>query len=529
MRTTDPAAEARIATRQTPVVVVTLTAPGFVLRVASEPLEVTHVEGDTPLFIDARLVSVDDVTTEIDVFDLERPEISRARVSLILPEDLDGAASIEAAWHHLAASRAEVARIWPGQAWHSRRVWIGDGTVSDVEAGAFGEPLSFVVEALGPPNGDVVCDGTRLMGPQADTGYPTLGFSSLEGRVWPVVIGRCYQLPAYKFGIPSDLNGGTTHYVLALAGHHFGLTSGISLYMDGDTYTPSASTYTNGIDGSSNPIFYCVGGSTDFQSTDGAFTFDAPNGGVAGVWGQQGAAVTAAGVLAWLLVQSGARVDWPRMQRALLRLAGFEVGVYVDKETDALTLIRERLLPWLPLIEETGPDGLWFRHVDPWNDPPEIDLIAGQNLAGRTGGMKQVDDPDRRACRVTIAYGYSHVGGDYTAALSVDDTNEPLAALSRSLYGVRSATKLSCNITWDAATADRMARLYLRRRALPRFAIEYIAEPSLYGLEEGTIVRLTDESLGLSLRRGVVRRVSGRQDPPTIVVELVPQIPTMAG
>jgi hypothetical protein len=519
-------ADARAQASETPIVLATLYAPGFTVRCASEPVEIEDEDGDGPYLYDARLVSVTVVDREVDLFSLERGQITRTRVALVLPEDL-APVSLEATHHHLAASRCEVALIWPGETWRQRDVVIGRGLVSGLRLGLASEPIEFVAEALPPATGAPIGDASRLIQDVA------LGFTPIRGKQYPVVIGRCYRLPGFK---GADAGSG-----LLLAGHHFASTTVPDTYEDGSD-TPyvswGAPTVENGTDTDGNPkcrIVAGVGGAgpyTDFSVEtysagaprgNGAFTFDAADGGVRASSGGHDAALYADGVIDWILTNSGERYDFAKMRATYQHLRGLDIGVYVDKEIDALTLLRTRILPFLPLIEETGPDGMWLRYIDIASQPAEVDLVEGVNLIGRTGPIEQVSDGDDLVNRVTIRYFYDHFNGSYAKSYTVDSSNHPLCALSESLFGVRAAT-IDCPVVWDDATAARLAWMRMNRLALHRFASTWVADPSLYWLREGAIVRLTSESLGITARKAVVRRARATRDPILLTIEPIPGV-----
>lgn len=523
-------AESRTAEGALPVTIVTLSAPGFTLRVASEPIEIEDSAEDGPYFYDAGLISASDVSPEIDLFSEERPAITRSQVSLLMPADWVPA-EMERQGQHLAASRCEVAQIWPEQAWKDRRVWIGRGTVSGLRLGIAGEPVSFVVEALPPRVGAPVgqasrtIDTTPLISTVSGTiGYPPqTGFTSLEGKEIPIIVGRVYRVPGFKIGDAWTLGDGIAGKgLLIVAGAHFANSAAtLTFYDDGVVFVPGGTLY-NETDENGDPLVVHEGAAiTDFTASDGAITIDAGSGGVPAAFGS-GAALGASGVLAWLLAQSGEPVDWAAMQYTIKMLEGWEIGLYVDRQADALAAARERLVRLLPIVEEQGPNGLWFRFADPFLQAPVADLVLGQDLVGRIGGLEQVTDPDDLRNEITIYYFYDHYIGRYTKSVTVTGTNNPLCALSTQLYGRRVATSINCNVCWDDATALQIAHSKLNRLALPRFGARYLADAPLYWLREGMVVRLTDDDLGLSTRRCVVRQVAASMAPFEIVLEMVP-------
>lgn len=506
---------------EVPAVIVTLYAPGFTVRGSTRALQVPNTSGDGPYLYDARVTKIDDIDREVDLFALERGEINSLRIEMTIPEDLTPM-TLESQYHHLAASRCEVALIWEGETWAQRDVIIGRGVVSNLSnLGVSGEPISFVTEALSPPTGWAVGDPSREMG----SGIGQLvGMTKLNGRQFPTIIGRCYRLPGFKTGDTSI----TTNKGLLLAGHHFAMPTVPTVYEDEDAPTAYVSvgalSFLNTTDVLGDPIAILDSSSaSDFTSAQGAFTFDAEYGGVEAADGSNVAAVGAPAVISWLLANSGERVDFERNRRMLTLIAGLEIGVYVDKVTDALKILRDRVLSVLPLVEEQGEDGIWLRYIDIATQPAEADLVEGVHLIGRIGGMEQVSDPDEIYNSFTVVYGYDHATGRFGSSVTINKDNHPLCALSYGLMGgERLAPTVNVDITWDDATAAFIANSRANRLSLHRYATAWIADPSMYWLREGMIVSVTSESYGWTARKAVIRKIRATANPIRLVLEPLP-------
>ena len=518
-------ADERIAAGGRPVVLVTLYAPGRTFRAASEPVEVPATDADGPYFYDARLTRAITFSPEADPLGVEAQTIlTSTSVEMVLDEDVDPRVSeMAGAW--LAASRCEIALIWPGQDWRDRRVILPRGTVSGMELGRAGEPIRFTAEAVLQRRADTVCDPTRDMGDF----YPSSSsFGDYDGKLWPVVIGRCYGIPAFKLG---DIESGAgVTYAIGIAGHTFATTTvsaaGIVVYQDGAAYTPVGTlSGVNSTDSDGGAVFWVQSTSnSDFDAAWPAATVDCVAGGVSAVRGQ-GAALNGDGVVAWLLAQTGATVDWARCEAALEHLRGWDIGVYVDGAPDALAILRDRVLRWLPLLEVQGTNGIAVDYLDPFRGTPERDLVVGPHLIDRIGNLTQLSDPDDVINEVTMEYAYDHYRGEYTRRITIGAAENARAKHSQQApqYGVR-AKSLSCNIVWDSATAARIAHWMIDRLALPRWGHRYLYEPDLYDLRENQLVRLTDDDMGVSGRRAVLRRVSPQLSPPECLIEILPRL-----
>lgn len=514
-------AAARVEAGRLPVVLVTLETPGRTFRAASEPVEVPDADGSGPLLYGARLVGRVDFAAEVDLLALEVSEFPASlAIEMVLDEETDPR-QLELDGGMLSASRCEVAMVWPGQDWRDRRVVLPHGTVSGLELGLAGEPIRFTAEASAPPAGAPLCDPARDMG----TDFPaSTGYSSLDGKAWPVAVGRVYGIPAYKIG-DVDPGAGVAR-AIAIAGHHSATTvvADFTIYEDGATYTPAGTlTVINTTDSEGGAICYIQSDTgSDFQSTDGAFTVDC-TGGCAHSARGPGPAYRADGVVAWLLSRCGHPVDWTECEHALEKLRGWGMGLYGDTSDDTLSVLRDRVLRWVPVVERQGRRGIALRYVDPFTDPPEKDLVFGVHLVDRLGGLVQLSDPDDLRNEVTIDYAYDHYRGEYTKRVTIGADQSARCRVSQQLYGVR-AEALSCNTIWQDATAAQSALWLATRLALPRFGQRYLLDPDLYWLEEDTIVRLTDSDLGVTDRRGYVRRVNPLMDPPECLVEILPAV-----
>ena len=498
--------------------VVTLRAPGFVWRVASEAVTITGDTSGAPDFADALLYDVDDIVNEVALYDLQRSEFTECPVTMGIPVGTS-AAAIDAAYGHLAASLCEVALYDPALPWSRRTVLIGRGIVSQLSIDVDGMALQFTAEASNQAAADSIGDGSRDMG----TYYPgsSIGFQRLTGKQWPVGVGRLKGIPGHKIGL---IDSGT-HYALALFGHHIAdLTQTPTVYLEGEAYTATGTlSLVNDYDTAGGAICYIKSddaGLRDFTGSQGSFTVDLDSS--AGL-GNGSAAVGAGAVIRWLLAESGVAVDWPRMQPCLQAFAGLDIGVYSDSETDALAILRNRVIAALPLIEETGPGGLWLRVAVPSQMRVTGHLEEGVNLIGFTGPMTQTTDPDDVRNRVIGNYAYDHYQGAYLSRVVIDWETHPLCAISHSLHGAMVDTEIDLDIAWSDATAAEMMRARAERLAMHRFSIpacvDVVGAP---GLEAGQCWTVTAPSRGWVARRCLICRRTEREDVADVVLEPQP-------
>lgn len=509
-------------------IVVTLRAPGFVWRVSDEPVELTDVLDGTPAFAEARLIDVDDLYTELDAFSLDRAEFDKTNLTIKVPPGF-ASASVDAAFAHLAFAVVEVATISDGVPWNRRRTWIGYGRVSGLTLDVVDSVIRLTAEASSPAASTPVTDASRDM----STAFQALGFPRLNGKTWPTVVGAVCAIPAHKIGsIASGGGTGGDFRALAICGHYIADTGqGFVVYADGVPYTAAgAMSLRNTTDDDGK--FCCVVASTDltdFSDEDGSFTVSLPGGGVAGAYGPGEAALRADGVVAYLLSASGVAVDWARMAPALQVLRSYEIGLYFDGFCDWLDALRERVLPLLPVVEQTGINGMWLQVVSPHDAPTIAHFEEGQNLIGFTGALQQESDPDNIRNRFSAVYGYDHFRGAYLSRVEVSGDTHPLCGVSRTLCaaaelgsGERTDDEIDVDCSWSGSTVARMLQDRADRLSMPIYSVGAYLTEDLDHLVEGDRVTVTSASLGWTERPCVLSRRSESVTPLEVSLQPIP-------
>lgn len=511
------AIEDAIEAGRTPLAVVTLSGAAGLWRVAGDAIEIADATApDGVLRIEAGLTSLLPFSESFDGYNLESlASLTQVQVSVLLePWPLTSQGKIQA----FLGSRVEVAIVWPGQDWADRRVLL-TGRLQAVRFGSEGEPVSFSAENTPPITSGIVGDDTRDLGEDYPSPQDALGndLSGLEGRKPPIVLGTAKRIPGYKVGADGADNR------LFLCEHELPIGD-ITYYEDGvqaAADTPQSGTGPGG-------AFRYLASAVHFAAPTGAYTWDAENGGLEG-------SRNAADVLRLLLRFSGLRVDNTRMQRAYSLLRGWEIGLVIDSQAPAIEVVRQRLLPWLPLVEVNGADGLWFAYVDPLEVSPQRALVVGGGLVWRMGEVV-VSDLDQIRNSFTLAYGYDSYTQTYAQTMALgwqarDSTGtrtsyDPMCRASYQLYGDLADDLLECPIVWDRATAGRMLRARAQRLSVPRLQIPYQYDPAAcYDLEMGEVVTLTDSDLGLSGDRAIVREIERTLRSAIVVLETAPSTP----
>lgn len=518
-------AQSEIAAGRRPACIVTITAPAGVIRVTDRPsgCAVEDTDADMTYQYVPGLFGEVDYEEDVDLFGLTaRSALRSARLNVQLP-DFDAAVS-DAGHYGLLAARVEIAMIRGTETWQERTILIGGGQVTALQIGIGNQPTALTVESTPPETAVSVVDESRSMGDD----FPSLGYTLLDGARWPVVIGKVYGVPGYKLGEVLV----TFNASLGLCGHHLApdiQLADLVVYEDGVSVSTAAMTLLNTTDsgGQIAVLYETSGGEFDISPATGAYTVDFTAGAYPCWRDDSKAASNAAEVLEVLLGLSEAAVDWEAMAPCLDYLRDLQIGVYLNDIRDGLTVIRDRLVPMLPIVEDASGTGVFFRFAAPELMPITTTLTYGQDLVGRISGV-QYTDPGEVRNRFVVEYAYDSYTGRFASSVVVDGDNNELCRYSQQLFGVRTADTIRASCTWDESTARRIGVHAASRRALPRRVVSYLLDPSLFWLRAGTVVRWTDTEAGMTAQRAVVRSTAPFLNPPTITLESIDRAPSSA-
>jgi hypothetical protein len=517
-------AESAISDGGRRVMLCTLELPdGRHIRVATDPVEVPTTLGDGPYQYDPFLAGITQFDEEIDLFGLDGVgALTQARVEVVAPADW--LAQIQAEWGHVVASTLEIAYLWLGETWEARTVLLA-GQVQLVDFGIEGAATSFSVEASPPATSATIGDDSRDMG----TDWPPplqdillIDMTDLTGKKGIYVYGVVGSIPAYKVGEVGGQNR------LVLCNHHLvrtGASYPVTVYQNGTSIGTwvVANTTTSG----GKPYAYVEDGAY-FAAGDTAYTWRSAYGGLPAADGIQRPALGASDVVRKLLVEAGLAVDWRRSEAALQRLRDWPLGLFIDQEETAISVLRDRVLRHLPIVEMTSAKGLWLAWGDPHLAPIEGHLTFGQEIVGRVDRMT-TSDLDAMRNSFVINYSREMSSGDFAGSVTVDASNSTLCYLSQQLLaskprgdtGVRAHEPLDIDTCHDAATAIRIGSALASRLALPRRILTYELAPDAYWLGAGSVIHLTDAGYALAKVRAVVRSVSRAMTPFRATFEVI--------
>ena len=504
-----------------PVLLLTIWSSDYVVRIASRPVDVPDSDNGTSYFYDAGLLEVEDFAEELDYYEMTSSgTLQQATVKAVLPAS-QSATALDANWLYLCCMQAEISAIWEGDDYANRRVLVARNTVGSPKLGIADGVLEFSLESIQVVNGAMIGDPGRDMGSE----HPTLGYGTLDGTQYPTIIGKVYRIPGYKIGLWDAY----VIAVLLVCGHRFSqsaVVSNVVFYDDGESYTPAGTLALVGTTDATGQIsIITTDNDDDFKSaelsgTHGTITLDLPQGAMPAVRASHRAAKSAAEVVEYLLVKSGVRIDWQRTHTALDWLGDWDLGLYVDEATPALTLLKDRILPWVPAVLSLTSDGLALFRCTPWLLPPQFHFTDGQEVELD----QSISYSGYTKCRNSFAmrYFYDSAKQDYTKTLTLG-SEHPLAGLSQRMFGIMQDETLSCNTCWSDATAHKILEARASRMAMPRGSVAGILDPRFYDLTAGTVGLLTSERLGITGKPCYIRRIQPMQNPLPVEFEFIPQ------
>lgn len=228
----------------------------------------------------------------------------------------------------------------------------------------------------------------------------------------------------------------------------------------------------------------------------------APDPGNSFWWSSPGGSTTPGGagdLLLTILSASSVQYDAAAFARLAPLLNRYQLDGYVDALSAPLDLIRDQILPLLPISLLPGPDGLRPVLL------PFLRERGARGIAVVDGIGVCVEGPIRFADpigtdRVAVRYGYRADRGRMTQRVIVG-RDEVL----RSRFALQGLTEADARFLWDPVTAGRVAQESATLGSwAPRVVSLLVTQPDTYGpgaaldLDVGRQVVFTSSALGLS-------------------------------
>lgn len=471
-----------------PVVLVDVVWSGRTFRFASRSVTVLTSAG-APLVYAG---SIEVEWSESVDYSGEIPDEDTTIGDVVFPVDV-------ALWYRqgrpLVGARAEVS-LWVEGRTYEEREPLTVGTVTASEYGEDGDPVTLSIQ---PPTLD---DTALIPRPEAratsDT-WSTLA-TELDGEPYPEVLGapglgtsnaeRTGGSPAILVNTSGNgkwlvatraVKASTVDLVDATAG----TIESVSVSLERDLLGRVVSTVAGG-----GTTARTVGNDywIDWNGTDGGASFS-------------GASTSGGGQLCmWLLRESSVTFDEGAWRALAPVLDGYRFGFYLDEPRSPLDVLRQDIVPLLPIGLGRTPLGL--APVPIRLDATAADAVAhlevGRNI--QLAGPVRVDS-DSAVNDVTIDFA-PRSDGDFDkrrrvmgeATASGDSWPHPLARVSRALYGQRSQ-RIETAFVYDQATADRIISDMVQASALPPERVTVTALLALSWLRAGSVVTLTAPTL----------------------------------
>ena len=383
-----------------------------------------------------------------------------------------------------AAAVCEVALLDAGQDWGMRETVISNAKITNLSQ-SLGGRWSLTIEK--DLERDSALALTEFTIAESYRGSLPPGFftynTGAHDQPWPVAVGRCYGVPLIRWRKSSSRD-----YAI-VAGHPLPAVE-LTVYDRGNaipassryTQTPVNTTikpsisydypnpltisYIEGLDGIS------YSGGPSWENEDGSLsnycegiTTRLIGGGVRN--GRNEVVLGAGMVLEYMLQQSGVAVDWPRMAPAIAALQGWDVGCYIDGRASWLSIVRDRLLPVLPLIEHESDAGIWYSYHVPWQTQPRGTLTAGVDFSPDSDiewDMEVINT-------VVLQYAYDYGVEEYTKQVTVGPDQSPICKASSGAlaFGVRQAAQpITSTVLHTDSAALLAGRVLAERKAIPR-------------------------------------------------------------
>jgi hypothetical protein len=543
---------------------------GLVIRLSDDQVDVERADG-TWLQYDGGLQSVD-VSEAISLTGDSVGQLS-IPIEFFAPPGQSIAERIGRG-DDFSAARGELARWVEGSTYEERRVVLV-GRLADPEYGSDDEPISTSLEEALAEDAAIIPTATAIV--SSDTWPQTASLTDAwPGTVYPIIIGRPGAVstdigpqgwvPASP-GLWADRRDDfqvaratyhpdiTSGLILVVAGHHVSATR-VYLNTDIDT-TGIRAPVLNGFDlrgqpiafvpwyGSLNtagidPYEYDISANYDDQinDSDGGIayglgsvdiddSYQAPEqypvfvgwydplttgGGL-----EAGGRLTreAGDVLEYLLGLSTLTVDRGRLAAAKPMLSRFLLDGCISARVSPWEVLRDEILPLLPVSIVSGPAGLypvvWRYDARPEQATHVIDADADPSIE-RDGRI--LYDSSDRANQITVEYAYSYRRQVHAGSLRLgaegDEgvTVHPLCSWSRARTGRVLDRTISSVWVYDTSTAYAVAEWQAAAYCLPTRTVAYrLPEAEFVTIERGDVVLVTDSTVYLSGAVALVREV----------------------
>lgn len=516
-----------------------LTSVEFLLRVTiagrdfyfSTRPRVLYDESGEPIQFDGGLEA--EWTDALNLFN-DSPTLLSIPLELYFSVDI---AQLVADGHDLWRGTGELSLWIEGRPYEDRVILI-DGSMSEPQYGAKGEPVKFSLESNGFQ--DSALTHTQTQKVTLET-WPEPDEDSID-QYYPIVFGTpgVYTLPsgtpAATYGSPAPICKGTFPSPLAIvAGHEVEATEVTAYNVSQSPIVSAVKTVTTQTDQLGNLVSIIdIGSGLSWAPGDEIWISWDVNGG--GAYNDTRTAnLTGGGEVArYFLRLSTLKTDvgtWRAVGTYLDQ--NFKFSGYINDAVGPWNWLRDNLIELLPLSIYTTSEGvsasLWRR------ESTKADAVGTITTGGGVARVDLVQYENQQIIN-DFRISYALKGGDQTLRTAgVIGDREPTAdevgifstEYSRASflrYGTKAQT-FESDIIYEDATAANVLQWKHRASALPYRVISYDVPIRLGFLRRGDLVLLTDPEIYLSEYLAFVRDIQWTDGKPRLVLVLVDDPP----
>lgn len=216
--------------------------------------------------------------------------------------------------------------------------------------------------------------------------------------------------------------------------------------------------------------------------------------------------LTGAGdIISYLLEHSTVPVDRLQTRESLAQVNGYAFDFYCNEERGPLDVIRDDLLPFIPLTMIQTTEGVAFIF---WKwDATSLDAVA--HIDEDLGYVNRVSPVEISPMseiynELAISFAPNADSGSYAKTLTYtsnltdtaqDEQFNPYSFASSTKYGVRVMSKVECPTVHQDSTATAILDWMVRYYGQPRRTVSYEVGPELRHLKPGDVVTLTDSHI----------------------------------
>ena len=515
----------------------TLTVRGKVYRFSTEPLVVSNSDPQTgpDSFQFVAGLEFTEYEDTVALFDSEASSREVSLSVLFQQAQSDGWDAITDPTRDIGAGRGELALLVDGDDYTDRQIVVV-GYIEQPTHGGRYEPVDFTLTesdfndtARFPPRGAFVGKKTWPNTIGAGTGHTLQRDDEADGQFYPFVFGQPGEhAPTTWHGRGTGKMAGTPALLVSMdttdedneshaarfviAGHEtFGTGTVTIFHLDHKLASTVATAHR--ADGRGRtvttidlaPALPTTGlGVLDvFPGTEVWIAWTG-RGGIPNR-DRSGPLLGAGEIIEYLLGQSRLRIDTLRSRVVLNEINGYELDFWVNEQRSPWDIIKEDILPIVPLSPQIRPDGLGFVY---WNwQARQSDAVCqidiDRDFGERTSSV-EVSPVDNVYSQARIDYCQDGPGGKFRKHLTYTHTSDsddpsiirnPYSWASFTRYGIREGLTIEAPAVARDDTARAILDWKIAYHSQTHRKVSYRLGQEMQILEVGEVVTLTDSDI----------------------------------